>query len=116
MLKVISEEDLIVVPVSYFNGMELQLQEMLNKIEIHDMDTMEQILQIRKWLNAKTVNEEMRRLYPELNWNNIRLLLPQEENCSCSCKKGTDSEQIPQSNHRKESRKSSEHQVPSKSY
>lgn len=79
MFKAISEEDLIVVPSSYFKGMESQLQEMLNKIEIHDMDVMEQILQIRKWLNAKTVNEEMRRLYPELNWNNVRLLLPRED-------------------------------------
>lgn len=74
-----SANDIIVVPVSYFNGMEKELQKILNKVDIHDMDVMEQVLHMRKWLKTKTVYEETKRLYPNLRLENIYLLLPQED-------------------------------------
>ena len=79
MKEIKSVNDLVVVPVSYFNGMEKELQKILNKVDIHDMDAMEQVLHMRKWLKTKTVYEETKRLYPNLRLENIHLLLPQEE-------------------------------------
>lgn len=79
MKEIKSANDIIVVPVSYFNGMEKELQKILNKVDIHDMDVMEQVLHMRKWLKTKTVYEETKRLYPNLRLENIHLLLPQEE-------------------------------------
>ena len=92
MKEIKSSNDLIVVPVSYFNGMEKELQKILNKVDIHDMDAMEQVLHMRKWLKPKTVYEETKRLYPNLCLENIHLLLPQEEESSCECTDKTDSE------------------------
>ena len=37
MKEIKSANDIIVVPVSYFNGMEKELQKILNKVDIHDM-------------------------------------------------------------------------------
>lgn len=79
MKEIKSANDIIVVPVSYFNGMEKELQKILNKVDIHDMDVMEQVLHMRKWLKTKTVYQETKRLYPNLRLENIHLLLPQEE-------------------------------------
>lgn len=79
MKEIKSVNDLVVVPVSYFNGMEKELQKILNKVDIHDMNVMEQVLHMRKWLKPKTVYEETKRLYPNLRLENIHLLLPQEE-------------------------------------
>lgn len=92
MKEIKSANDIIVVPVSYFNGMEKELQKILNKVDIHDMDVMEQVLHMRKWLKTKTVYEETKRLYPNLRLENIHLLLPQEEESSCECTDKTDSE------------------------
>ena len=90
MKEIKSANDIIVVPVSYFNGMEKELQKILNKVDIHDMDVMEQVLHMRKWLKTKTVYEETKRLY--LRLENIHLLLPQEEENSCECTDKTGSE------------------------
>ena len=79
MKEIKSANDIIVVPVSYFNGMEKELQKILNKVDIHDMKT-------------KTVYEETKRLYPNLRLENIHLLLPQEEENSCECTDKTGSE------------------------
>lgn len=84
MKEIKSANDIIVVPVSYFNGMEKELQKILNKVDIRDMDVMEQVLHMRKWLKTKTVYEETKRLYPNLRLENIHLLLPQEEESSAS--------------------------------
>lgn len=89
MKEIKSANDIIVVPVSYFNGMEKELQKILNKVEIHDMDVMEQVLHMRKWLKTKTVYEETKRLYPNLRLENIHLLLPQEESDERGVEYGT---------------------------
>lgn len=116
MKEIKSVNDLIVVPVSYFNGMEKELQKILNKVDIHDMDVMEQVLHMRKWLKTKTVYEETKRLYPNLRLENIHLLLPQEEESSCECTDKTDSEQILRSFHRLGLQTYPERLVPSKNY
>jgi hypothetical protein len=89
MKEIKSVNDLVVVPVSYFNGMEKELQKILNKVDIHDMDVMEQVLHMRKWLKTKTVYEETKRLYPNLRLENIHLLLPQEESDERGLEYGT---------------------------
>ena len=92
MKEIKSANDIIVVPVSYFTGMEKELQEILHKVDLHDMDVMEQDLHLRTWLKTKTVYEETKRLYPNLRLENIHLLLPQEEESSCERTDKTDSE------------------------
>lgn len=87
-----SENDLLIVPTSYFDGLERMLQEFVDRVEIHDMDTMEKLLHLRKHLKAKTVNEEARKYFPTIRWDNIHLLLPQQENCSHQCSCGKDNE------------------------
>lgn len=89
VFKINSEKDLVVAPVSYFKGMEDMLQKFVNAIEIHDLDVMEQLLHLRDWMNAAKVDEEVRKMYPNLQWDNIHLLLPQEESCcnQCNCQK-----------------------------
>lgn len=89
MKEIKSVNDLVVVPVSYFDGMEKELQKILNKVDIHDMDVMEQVLHMRKWLKTKTVYEETKRLYPNLRLENIHLLLPQEESDERGLEYGT---------------------------
>lgn len=94
MKEIKSVNDLVVVPVSYFNGMEKELQKILNKVDIHDMDVMEQVLHMRKWLKTKTVYEETKRLYPNLRLENIHLLLPQEESDERGLEYGTQTTKI----------------------
>ena len=60
MKEIKSANDIIVVPVSYFNGMEKELQKILNKVDIHDMDVMEQVLHMRKWLKTKPYMKKQR--------------------------------------------------------
>ena len=116
MKEIKSANDIIVVPVSYFNGMEKELQEILNKVDIHDMDVMEQVLHMRKWLKTKTVYEETKRLYPNLRLENIHLLLPQEEESSCERTDKTDSEEILLLCRIADSQTFQEHLVPNKNY
>lgn len=81
MNKIKSTEDLVVVPKSYFEGMTKRLETLVEKIEIHDFETMEQILYLRDWLVASKVDREIRKLHPNIQWDNIHLLLPPKENC-----------------------------------
>lgn len=84
MLEIKSEKDLIVVPVSYFKGMELMLEELAGVVNVRTLDAMGKFLCLREWMNPEKVDRESRRMFPNLRWDNIHLLLPQEENCSCS--------------------------------
>lgn len=86
-----SENDLIVVPVSYFNGMEKRLEELAGLVDVKTLDAMEKFLCLREWLNPDKVDRESKRMFPNLRWDNIHLLLPQEESCSCSDSLETDS-------------------------
>ena len=65
------------------------MQKILNKVDIPDMDVMEQVLHMRKWLKPKTVYEETKRLYPNLRLENIHLLLQQEESDERGLEYGT---------------------------
>lgn len=89
--KIKSENDLIVVPVSYFNGMEKRLEELAGLVDVKTLDAMEKFLCLREWLNPDKVDRESKRMFPNLRWDNIHLLLPQEESCSCSDSLETDS-------------------------
>ena len=84
MLEIKSEKDLIVVPVSYFKGMELMLEELAGVVNVRTLDAMGKFLCLREWMNPEKVDRESRRMFPNLRWDNIHLLLPQEENCSFS--------------------------------
>lgn len=86
-----SENDLIVAPVSYFNGMEKRLEELAGLVDVKTLDAMEKFLCLREWLNPDKVDRESKRMFPNLRWDNIHLLLPQEESCSCSDSLETDS-------------------------
>lgn len=79
-----SENDLIVVPVSYFNGMEKRLEELAVSVDVKTLNAMEKFLCLRDWMNPEKVDRESRKMFPNLRWDNIHLLLPQEENCPCS--------------------------------
>lgn len=63
MKEIKSANDIIVVPVSYFNGMEKELQKILNKVDIHDMDVMEQVLHMRKVQKSKRVQKNGKYLW-----------------------------------------------------
>lgn len=91
MPEIKSEKDLIVVPVSYFNGMEKRLEELAGLVDVKTLDAMEKFLCLREWLNPDKVDRESKRMFPNLRWDNIHLLLPQEESCSCSDSLETDS-------------------------
>ena len=84
MLEIKSEKDLVVVPVSYFKGMELILEELAASVDVKTLNAMEKFLCLRDWMNPNKVDRESRKMFPNLRWDNIHLLLPQEENCSCS--------------------------------
>lgn len=79
-----SENGLVVVPVSYFKGMVKRLEELAGVVDVKTLDAMEKFLCLRDWLNPDNVDREVRKMFPNLRWDNIHLLLPQEENCSCS--------------------------------
>ena len=84
MLEIKSEKDLVVVPVSYFKGMELILEELAVSVDVKTLNAMEKFLCLRDWMNPEKVDRESRKMFPNLRWDNIHLLLPQEENCPCS--------------------------------
>lgn len=86
-----SEKDLVIVPVSYFKGMEKKLEELAGTVDIKTLDAMEKFLCLREWLNPDKVDRESKRMFPNLRWDNIHLILPQEESCSCSDSLETDS-------------------------
>ena len=79
MTEIKSEKDLIVVPVSYFKGMELMLEELAGVVNVRTLDAMGKFLCLREWMNPEKVNRESRRMLPNLRWDNIHLLLPTEE-------------------------------------
>lgn len=81
MQSINSENDLLVVPTSYFEGLERMLQSFVDEVEVHDMDTMQKLLNLRAHLKPKAVNEEARAHFPTIQWNNIHLLLPPKGNC-----------------------------------
>lgn len=81
MQEITSEKDLLIVPTSYFEGLERMLQEFVNDIEIHNLNTMEKLLHLRKQLKPKIVNEEVRKYHPTIQWDNIHLVLPPKANC-----------------------------------
>ena len=86
-----SEKDLVIVPVSYFKGMEKKLEERAGTVDIKTLDALEKFLCLREWLNPDKVDRESKRMFPNLRWDNIHLILPQEESCSCSDSLETDS-------------------------
>ena len=92
MLEINSEKDLVVVPVSYFKGMEQMLKELAEEVDVNTLGTMEKFLCLREWLKPDKVDRESRKMFPNLRWDNIHLLLPQEENCYCSDNSETESE------------------------
>ena len=92
MTEIKSEKDLVVVPVSYFKGMEQMLEELAGYVDVKTLDSMEKFLCLRDWMNPDKVDRESRKMFPNLRWYNIHLLLPQEENCSCSDNSETESE------------------------
>lgn len=81
MQEIKNEKDLVIVPTSYFEGLERMLQEFVDEVEVHDMDTMQKLLHLRKHLKPKVVNEEARAHFPTIQWGNIHLLLPPQEHC-----------------------------------
>lgn len=85
MFEIKSERDLVIVPVSYFKGMEGMLQSLAELVEVRNLDAMEQFIYLREWLNASKVDKETRKMHPNLQWDNIHLLLPLEENCDGQC-------------------------------
>ena len=92
MTEIKSEKDLIVVPVSYFKGMEQMLKELAEEVDVNTLGTMEKFLCLQDWMDPEKVDRETRKMFPNLRWDNIHLLLPQEENCSCSDNSETESE------------------------
>ena len=84
MPEIKSEKDLVVVPVSYFKGMEWILEELAVSVDVKTLNAMEKFLCLRDWMNPEKVDRESRRMFPNLRWDNIHLLLPKEENCPCS--------------------------------
>ena len=87
MQSINSEKDLLIVPTSYFEGLEKMLQDFVNEVEVHDMDSMEKLLHLRRFLKPNIANEEVHRCFPTIRWDNVHLLLPLQESCShCSLK------------------------------
>ena len=84
MTEIKSDKDLIVVPVSYFSGMEKRLEELAGAVDVNTFGTMEKFLCLRDWMNPNKVDRETRKMFPNVRWDSIHLLLPQEESCSCS--------------------------------
>ena len=84
MPEIKAEKDLVVVPVSYFKGMEQMLEELAGAVDVKTLNAMEKFLCLRDWMNPEKVDRESRKMFPNLRWDNIHLLLPQEENCSFS--------------------------------
>lgn len=79
MQEIKSEKDILIIPRRYFHGMTSALEALVRKIEIKDFETMERLLYLRDWLDAAKVDRETRNMYPTVRWDNIHLLLPQEE-------------------------------------
>ena len=79
LLEIKSEKDLVVVPVSYFKGMEQMLEELAGAVDVNTLGTMEKFLCLRDWMNPNKVDRESRKMFPNLRWYNIHLLLPTEE-------------------------------------
>lgn len=80
MIEIKNESDLVIVPKTYFDGMQDRLGKLISNININDFETMEQLIYLRDWLTAAKVDREMRNIYPKIRWENVRLLLPPEEN------------------------------------
>ena len=83
MLEIKSEKDLVVVPVSYFKGMEQMLEELEGAVDVNTLGTMEKFICLRDWLNPDKVDRETRKMFPNVRWDNIHLLLPKEEKDGC---------------------------------
>ena len=78
MQSITTESDIVIVSKTYFFEMEKALESLLNEVDVKNFSTLEKFLYLRDWLSANKVNKEMRKLYPNLQWDNIRQLLPQE--------------------------------------
>jgi len=85
-----SKQKIVVVSKSYFDGMNKKLEELIACVGIHDFETMDKVLYLRKWLDASNVDREMRIQNPNLRWENIHLLLPRGDDCDGRCSLGTD--------------------------
>jgi hypothetical protein len=75
-------KDFLIVPKTYFDVMQKKLQELAKDVDISDFKTMEKFLYLRDWLNASKVDRETRVMYPDMNFDNIHLLLQQEKDYS----------------------------------
>lgn len=75
-------KDFLIVPKTYFDVMQKKLQELAKDVDISDFKTMEKFLYLRDWLNASKVDREIRTMYPNMNFDNIHLLLQQEKDYS----------------------------------
>ena len=96
MERKITPEEILIVPRHYFDGMQRDLQELVDRLEIHDMNVMQSLLRFRDWLKPITVEEEVRERYPDINWNNIPLLLQPREECPAFENQQKDNEYPPQ--------------------
>ena len=56
MPEIKSEKDLVVVPVSYFKGMEQMLEELAGAVDVNTLDSMEKFLCLRDWMNPNKVD------------------------------------------------------------
>ena len=83
MERKITPEEILIVPRHYFEGAQRELQKIVDRLEIHDMDTMQLLLRFRDWLKPTTVEEKFKEMYPTIQWENIPLLLRQEEPYQC---------------------------------
>ena len=84
-----NENNLIVVNADYFKGLEKMLNDIAGAVEVNSLDAMQKFIHLREWLNPQKVDKESRRLL-NLRWENIHLLLPQEENSPCLNKEETE--------------------------
>ena len=78
MQSITTENDIVIVSKTYFEEMEKALENLLNEVDVKNFSTLEKFLYLRDWMDAAKVDREMRKLYPNLKWDNIRQLLPQE--------------------------------------
>lgn len=92
MERKISPEEILIVPRHYFEGAQRELQRIVDRLEIHDIDTMQLLVQYRDWLKPTTVEEKFKEMYPTIQWENIPLLLRQEEPCPFECTSRKDHE------------------------
>ena len=92
MQKIKGEKDLLILPTSYMQGLERMLEEIVSVVDTHSLEAMNKIVNLQRWLQPHIADNEIRKSFPDIQWDNVHLLLPPKENCSCQCNCEKDNE------------------------